>query len=242
MKINNTIQRRTYYTRSNCNKSSSNKNFKGRMLTDPKLSRLGSVSFLTSLAGQGVAFCTGSFTVALGSACLSGIGILAETLGMFVKNGELLKLKKHIDWVKSKNIEEAANFAQQNFKIRNFKVNDLDTANWINEGLTKISNKFQGKTYMPREIKLEPMDWCEYNPDNGGVGALYDRAADGITFNQNAYKGIDKRLKNYLQTTSLFEDDFISVPGTENIDNIYDVLEKYKTNPSLLTNPEKLSL
>ena len=71
------------------------------MLTGPKLSRIGSVSFLTFLAGQGVAFCTGSFTVALGSACLSGIGILAETLGMFVKNGELFKLKRHIDWVKT---------------------------------------------------------------------------------------------------------------------------------------------
>lgn len=64
----------------------------------------------------------------------------------------MLQLNPKIEFKEAKSIEEAEKYAKQNFKIKDFKVKDLEVANWINEGLTVLSNKFDGKVYMPREV------------------------------------------------------------------------------------------
>ena len=63
-----------------------------------------------------------------------------------------LQLEKNIEFKKAETIEEAVNFAKTNFKIKKFKVEDLELANWINEGLCNINNRFQGEVYMPSKI------------------------------------------------------------------------------------------
>ena len=45
---------------------------------------------------------------------------------------------------KAETIEEARAFAQEKLGIKKFKINDLEYANWVNEGLTNISNRFKG--------------------------------------------------------------------------------------------------
>ena|GEM_PF-6990553 len=52
----------------------------------------------------------------------------------------------------AKTIEEAELFAKNEFNVEKFKVDDLEVANWINEGLFNVKKYSKGKSVMPKEI------------------------------------------------------------------------------------------
>ena len=74
--------------------------------------------------------------------------------GTFCVTDNQTKLEENIEFKKAETIEEAKKFAEEKLGIKKFKINDLEYANWINEGLTNISNRFKGEVYFPQKIKF----------------------------------------------------------------------------------------
>lgn len=80
-------------------------------------------------------------------------GIVAAAI---LSKGKTLKpanFAEHIDFKPAQTMEEAVEFAKKNFGIQNFNLeNDLEMANWVNQGLVNINNRFKGKANMPKNV------------------------------------------------------------------------------------------
>lgn len=219
--------------------SKSQPNFKGRFINDKTLKKLGDTAIYSSCAcaGLGIPFQNGLlFTL---NAAFGALAFGAHTSRLFVKTGELLKLKPQIKFAKAENLEQAANFAKENFKINNFKIDDLDTANWVNKGLTRLSNRYQGKTYMPSAVELK--DFGEQSCSLGKIeGACYSGKDDIISLNKRAYTGIDRLIRNTLKATVDTVD--IRIGASIKSGEFEKQVERYKYAPESFTLPEKLSL
>lgn len=108
-------------------------------------------SATSGLATQIGAFAADNKDLLLASSGLFMLSYLfMVTKHLFVEKP--LELASEIEFKKAQTLEEAENFAKENFKIKKFQVDDLEIANWINEGLSVLSNKFKGKVYMPSKI------------------------------------------------------------------------------------------
>ncbi len=85
-----------------------------------------------------------------------GIGVLALTAlaaaAVFHKK-PVGNFAQHIDFKQAVTMDEAVEFAKKNFGVKEFNFDDdLEFANWVNEGLTNINNKLKGKARMPKKI------------------------------------------------------------------------------------------
>lgn len=119
-----------------------------------------------------------------------GIGLLGVTLflhkiayKMLNKGDDPVKLAENIKFKKAETIDEAKKFAQENFKIKKFKIDDLEIANWCNEGLCNISNKFKGDVFMPRKLIL------------GNTGIFNKRAVGSYAYGDDTLTLSRKHLK-----------------------------------------------
>ena len=64
-------------------------------------------------------------------------------------------LWKNLDFKKADTIEDAASYAKDVLGIKYFNLeNDLQTANWVNEGLTNLQNIYKGKFKMPDAVSF----------------------------------------------------------------------------------------
>ena len=95
------------------------------------------------------------------------------------------KLDPNIKFYKANTIEEAKNYAKNTLGIKKFLIDDLEYANWINEGLTNISNKFKGEVYLPSKIS--------FTNKKRGI-ASYNPLKDEICINK---KNIEKHVSNF---------------------------------------------
>ena len=85
----------------------------------------------------------------------SGALLGDAALGLIIRGRlkAVTKLAEHIDFTPASTMEEAREFARQHLKIKKFDVaDDLDMANWVNEGLVNINNKYKGRAYIPDEV------------------------------------------------------------------------------------------
>lgn len=126
-------------------------NFQGRQLLKPNINITKPTLFKT-----GVVFLAASFlSKALDIEDFSIMQTLADlSLISFLCITEKKNcLSPELEFKKATTIEEAKNYAKNFLGIKKFDIEDLDYANWINEGLTNISNKFKGEVYFPRGIK-----------------------------------------------------------------------------------------
>ena len=142
------------------------------------------------------------------------------------------KLDKKITFNKAQTIEDAKNFARENLKIKNFKVNDLEYANWINEGLTNISNKFEGNVYFPQKIKLSEKSSDAY--------ASYRLINDTVTIYKKEIEKTANELDSILKDNNF--GDLIKYKLDSNYDKFYEKLKQAYNNPSTLSILEKFSL
>ena len=133
-----------------------------------------------------------------------------------------VKLEQEIEYKEAKTLKEAKVFAKKNFKIKKFKVDDLGVANWINEGLAILCNKFKGDVYMPRKITYERCD-------KDSVGGKYAPGFDCLMLNKVSQDYLDKKLEqrnNYLYNPLLKE---------------YPIITNFKELDNILNSGDKLS-
>ena len=161
----------------------------------------------------------------------------------FVKNTAIIsffavtespkQLEENIEFKKAETIEEARAFAQEKLGIKKFKINDLEYANWVNEGLTNISNRFKGNVYFPRKIAYYPFKQLP------GL-ACYWPMIDSILINKNRIEERVSRLEDLLQENSYEE--LTKYNLGKGYDNFCKNLTKAYNTPESLSLFEKYSL
>ena len=242
LKINNAMTIKNHCHRKyNNKKNKAETNFKGRIVNEKNLRLFGNSALYSSAISQIAAFTSGQTSLpwAIVNGVLGGLGFGAHFSTFFVKYGDRLKLSPNIIFQKAENIEQAANFAKKNFKIDYFNVDNLDTANWINQGITKLSNKFKGRTFMPKKIELVDFPDESVKPTQI-VGAQYNIGNDVILFNKSLYKNIDNLIKQNLR---VIPHDVLFAPISLKTEDILpQMLIKYMSNPNRLSFAQKTSL
>ena len=133
-----------------------------------------------------------------------------------------VQLEPKIEYKESKSLEEAKAFAKKNFKIKKFKVDDLSVANYVNEGLTILSNKYKGDVYMPRKITYKRCD-------NDDVGGEYSHVNDCLELNKISQDYLDKQLE--LRSKYVYDPFFKNYP----------IITNFKELENILNNKDKLS-
>lgn len=139
---------------------------------------------------------------------LAGAALVVTVAGLIIRGRlkAVTQLAEHIDFTPAKTMEEAKEFAKKHLKIEKFDTaNDLDMANWVNEGLVNINNKYKGKGHIPKEVRPVPDELKETHKNV--IATMSARLGKGfymepiltvnVDFFNNAHKFIDKRLKDF---------------------------------------------
>lgn len=96
-----------------------------------------------------------------------------------------------IEFKKAETIEDAKKYAQEKLHIKKFNIKDLEYANWVNEALTNIFNRFNGQVYFPNSIRTN-------NLPKKSTMAFYLAATDSIWINKKSIEKDADKLKDYI--------------------------------------------
>lgn len=162
-------------------------NFRGKFTIPEKAYKYSSVMKFMAVKGAIDEFIL-NFGPSAGNYVVMTAGAVGAIALSLKKPGKLHKLPEHIDFVKAEKIKDAEEFARDVFKVKIFQVDNLEIANWLNEGLTNISNKFKGQTYLPKNLALKNFSFRK------NVVAAYNLSIDYIIFNKNYLKNLDQDL------------------------------------------------
>lgn len=127
-----------------------------------------------------------------------------------LSKGKTLKpanFAEHIDFVKASTMEEAVEFAKKNFGIKTFDFgDDLEFANWVNEGLVNINNRFKGKANIVENLRFAtPEEIAKHKKEDGSAAIAwcnsFRRSGDNssIVFNKNYIDNASKKFNNFLE-------------------------------------------
>ena len=139
---------------------------------------------------------------------LAGAALAVTAAGLIIRGRlkSVTQLAEHIDFTPAKTMEEAKEFAKKHLKIEKFDTaNDLDMANWVNEGLVNINNKYKGKGHIPKEVMPVPDELKDKYKTviaamRTGVGKGFYMDSTlivNVDYFNNAHKSIDKMLKDF---------------------------------------------
>lgn len=120
----------------------------------------------------------------------AGVIIGLTAIGLIVR-GKLkavTKLAENIEFTPAKTMEEAREFAKKHLKIENFDTaDDLELANWVNDGLVRINNKYKGRAYIPDEVLPYPKELAH---DGTLAGMKVDKR--GLKLHSTLYVNVEK--------------------------------------------------
>lgn len=173
----------------------------------------------------------------LQSLALTIAGVGMASLGLDILNNAFkitekpLQLAENIEFKKAETAKEAAEFAKKNFKIKKFKVENLELANWINEGLCNVNNRFKGKVYMPGKIVAKELE--------KNVQGSYSTLKDTLYITTKSVEKADELLKFCLED---IDDILLNHPVGTQHDNLIKMIDIAKNNPNSLSSPEKWML
>ena len=135
-----------------------------------------------------------------------GTGILALggiiTAVVFCK-GKTLKpanFAEHIDFKPAQTMEEAIEFAKKNFGVKKFDLaDDVELANWVNEGLVNINNRFKGKAQMPENIIWDKKVFEKVSKGvDGFVPAYHQPLNSTLGINKNYFDTAKSQFKELI--------------------------------------------
>lgn len=160
--------------------------------------------------------------IGAGLAAAGSIGTVIYLI-MHGKVGKATQLAEHIDFKPAQTIEEAIQFGKDNLKIKKYKgftENDLEVLNFINEGLTNVSNKLKGTIRLPKTIK--------YKDIKDSTLAQVGPFSKSFELNKNIFGNMDKTIKDILKPIE--ESGLIKVSITENNKMKYSFLKAFDEN------------
>lgn len=102
---------------------------------------------------------------------------------------------QQLEFTKAKTMSEAINYARTKLGIKNFNLQgDLELANWVNEGLTNIYNKYKGQAPMPANV-IKDMS------KNIIGDAYYNKEYDTLAISPDNKKMLLQRLLSKIDNT-----------------------------------------
>ena len=137
----------------------------------------------------------------LSNKAMLGIGagiVAAATIGILIAKGNFSQAKQvaeHIDFKKAETIEDAIKFGSEHLGIKKysgFETADLDVLNWVNEGLTNVSNAMKGKAKLPKNVL--------YMERKGTSLASVTPDKKSLIINKKVYGDLDNAIKNRLES------------------------------------------
>lgn len=75
----------------------------------------------------------------------------------------------NLNYIKAKNLKEASIFAENYFGVKNFNINDLSSANLLNQIFTKIYNYTKGKAEFPPIISIKNRKNSRFSGECGTI-------------------------------------------------------------------------
>lgn len=160
--------------------------------------------------------------IGAGLAAAGSIGTVIYLI-MHGKVGKATQLAEQIDFKPAQTIEEAIQFGKDNLKIKKYKgftESDLEVLNFINEGLTNVSNKLKGTIRLPKTIK--------YKDIKDSTLAQVGPFSKNFELNKNIFGNMDKTIKDILKPIE--ESGLIKVSITENNKMKYSFLKAFDEN------------
>ena len=134
-------------------------------------------------------------------------GIIAAAI---LSKGKTLKpanFAEHIDFKPAQTMEEAVEFAKKNFGVKTFDFgDDLEFANWVNEGLVNINNRFKGKANIVENLRFAtPEEIAKYTKDDGRAATAWCNSFmkhgdnSSIVFNKNSIDNAPEKFNDFLE-------------------------------------------
>ncbi len=155
----------------------------------------------------------------------AGAVATAVAIAVAVRYGrmtEITKLAEKIEFTEAKNMDEAIKFAKENFKITHFDTgNDLELANWVNEGLARMNNLYKGKGHMPTQVKPFPNGEKEIDVIAGMAAGICEdgRMRPTLFVNNHYFTDLPKDLETGLNSIGfMFTDSGFRVKSFPYID------------------------
>lgn len=110
---------------------------------------------------------------------------------------------EHIEFKPAQTMEEAIEFAKKNFGIKRFEFdNDLEFANWVNEGLVNINNRFKGKANIPEVFRFKsPEEVAKSSVPEAVAWCRSGSKHPEISFNREYINGSIDRFKKLTEDT-----------------------------------------
>ena len=143
----------------------------------------------------------------IGAGILAFGGVIAAAI---LSKGKTLKpanFAEHIDFKPAQTMEEAVEFARKNFGVKIFDFgDDLEFANWVNEGLVNINNRFKGKANIVENLRFAtPVEIAKHTKNDGRAAAAWcnsfmkhgDNSA--IRFNKDYIDNAPKLFKEWVE-------------------------------------------
>lgn len=167
-------------------------------------------------------------------------GIIASVFFLKGKTLSPANFAEHIDFKPAQTMEEAIEFAKKHLGIEKFNLgDDLEMANWVNEGLVKLSNRFKGKAQMPKNVILDE----KYFAQNSDAAAYHYAANETIAINKSYYDSLYEKLNILIEKGKLAEEKIRNKGNITNEDLVFSVLGKEvkmpEANHFVITNPTR---
>ena len=167
-------------------------------------------------------------------------GIIASVFFLKGKTLNHANFAEHIDFKPAQTMEEAIEFAKKHLGIENFNLgDDLEMANWVNEGLVKLSNRFKGKAQMPKNVILDEKFFAK-NPD---ATAYHYAANETIAINKNYFDGLYEKLNKFIEAGTIAEEKIRNGGALTSMDLVFSVLGKEvkmpEANHFVIKNPTR---
>ncbi len=198
------------------------------------------------------ALAVGGYLLTRGRAKIKPSTLTTEQIAEKLK---ITELPAHIDFKEAKTLDEAIKYSKDVLKISNVDDNfSLEALNWVNRGLTDVSNANKGRAKMPNGLELGSLS--KNTPSTGtslagisvsldesfGVLRVEKRLFEGGSLNELLKKDLfthdgDKvyNIVNGSLTTRMCSNGNPIVPD----DELFKLIDRYYKNPSKLNNKEK---
>ena len=168
------------------------------------------------------------------AATIGGIAYLAIKGKIGAARQEATKLAEHIKFKPAQTVEEAAQFAKTHLGIKTYSVDNLEIANWVNKGMSKVVNKTKGNAILPDNVFYKAIE-----DNTNGIMRVQGK---NLTINKNYFNNIDEYIKEDLPKW-LEDDKIVTVVGNDyiNITNkYYNLYKQGKLNLVQKSNFEQL--
>ena len=161
--------------------------------------------------------------IGIGAGILTTAGLIAATIFTKGKTLKPANFAEHIDFKPAKTMEEAAEFAKKHLGVEKFDFgNDVEMANWVNEGLVKLNNRFKGKAQMPKNIIFDEKFFAK----DPNAAAYHCAKNETIAINKKYFDGVHERLNKLIDEGKIAEEKIRNNGKVSNKDLVLSALGK----------------